>query len=132
MPEAVPFQTKAALALALLDEATACGVGQACVTGDADYGDTPHFLNGREERQARHVVAVRAPFRVHSAGASTGTGSISGVISPPTRRWPCWSSMRLAATGWSTIRRKRKRSWAGINIKGGAGGGFIGTRLRCC
>src|SRR3970282_2983529 len=39
VPEDVPFQTKAELALSLRDEANACGVRDACVTGDADYGD---------------------------------------------------------------------------------------------
>jgi SRSO17 transposase len=64
VPEDIPFQTKAEIALALLDEANACGVEHACVTGDADYGDNPHFLNGLEDRQERHVVAVRANFSV--------------------------------------------------------------------
>ena len=64
VPEAVSFQTKAELALALLDEAKACGVRHACVTCDADYGDNPHFLNGLEQRGERHVVAVRADFSV--------------------------------------------------------------------
>ena len=36
VPKAVPFQTKAAIALALLDEANLCGVKHACVTGEAD------------------------------------------------------------------------------------------------
>ena len=36
VPQAVSFQTKAAIALALLDEATRCGVKHACVTGAAD------------------------------------------------------------------------------------------------
>jgi len=42
VPVAVKFQTKAELALALLDEAKACGVRHSCVTCDADYGDNPH------------------------------------------------------------------------------------------
>jgi len=64
VPKDVAFQTKAAIALALLDEANTCGVKHACVTGDADYGDNPNFLNGLAERQERHVMAVRANFSV--------------------------------------------------------------------
>src|SRR5713226_3640046 len=64
VPAAVTFQTKAEIALALLDEATACGVRHACVTCDADDGDNPNFLTGLEERQERHGVAVRANFSV--------------------------------------------------------------------
>lgn len=64
VPEPVKFQTKAEIALALLDEAKASGVCHACVTGDADYGDNPQFLNGLEERGERHVVAVQEDFSV--------------------------------------------------------------------
>jgi SRSO17 transposase len=64
VPAAVRFQAKAELALALLDEAKACGVRYACVTCDADYGDNPHFLNGLEQRGERYVAAVRASFSV--------------------------------------------------------------------
>jgi SRSO17 transposase len=64
VPEALTFQTKAELALALLDEANACGVRHACVTWEADYGDNPNFLNGLEERGERHGGAVRANFSV--------------------------------------------------------------------
>jgi SRSO17 transposase len=46
VPQAIAFQTKAAIALALLDEANTCGVRPACVTGDADYGDNPNFSIG--------------------------------------------------------------------------------------
>lgn len=64
VPETVTFQTKAELALALLDEANACGARHACVVTDADYGDNPHFLNGLEARREHYVVTVRANFSV--------------------------------------------------------------------
>jgi SRSO17 transposase len=64
VPKAVVFQTKAEIALGLLDEAKHWGVKHECVTGDADYGDNPNFLNGLAQRQERHVVAVRATFSV--------------------------------------------------------------------
>jgi hypothetical protein len=194
IPAAVVFQTKAEIALALLEEATACGGEHACVTGDAEYGDNPPFLNGLEERGERHVVAVRASFSVTlgrgqaspllradaalagqalqdwqtiawSAGASgwwrakllalrgwrvEGDGTRHGgwlIGQRPGRgqtgEWKYfWSDFPAdtplavlgeyahRATGWSSIRRKRKRNWAGLNIKGGAGMGFIGTPSR--
>src|SRR6516225_6376862 len=179
VPAAVRFQAKAELALALLDEAKACGVRYACVTCDADYGDNPNFLNGLEQRGERYVVAVRADFSVtlggwpqnrartgrllrgaqgskagggpsfarYAAGgwmvmaaaisagcwgnapvaASTGIGSIAGVISRPPHHWPGWSNMPTAVTGSSSIMKKPKPSWAGISIKDGAGMVFIAT-----
>jgi len=70
IPDEVQFETKAGIALALLDEANACRVPHACVVADADYGDNPNFLNGLDERRERYVVAVRADFSV-ALGRST-------------------------------------------------------------
>jgi SRSO17 transposase len=53
IPEMIPFQTKAEIALSLLDEAHRCGVRHACVVVDADYGDNPNFFNGLEARHER-------------------------------------------------------------------------------
>jgi SRSO17 transposase len=50
IPAELRLQTKAELALALIDEANQCGVRHACVVADADYGDNPTFLNGLEAR----------------------------------------------------------------------------------
>jgi len=112
VPEAVAFQTKAEIALALLDEAKACGVVHACVTCDADYGDNPHFLNGLEERQERHVVAVRANFSV-----TLGRGPTSPVrradevlAAQPLQDWQT-IAWRAGATGWWRAKFLALRCW---------------------
>jgi SRSO17 transposase len=112
VPQAVTFQTKAEIALALLEEANTCGVSHACVTCDADYGDNPHFLNGLEERGERHVVAVRANFSV-----TLGRGQESPVrraddvlAAPPLQDWQtlAWSA---GAKGWWRAKFLALRCW---------------------
>ena len=111
VPETVKFQTKAEIALALLDEAQTCGVAHACVTCDADYGDNPQFLNGLEARGERHVVAIRADF--------------SGVLgrSPAS---PVWRADAVLAaqprSAWQTI------TWS-EGAQGGERAKFVA--LRC-
>ena len=112
VPAAVRFQTKAELALALLDEAKACGVRHACVTCDADYGDNPNFLNGLEQRGERHVAAVRANFSV-----TLGRGPVSPVqradvvlAAQPLQNWHtmAWSK---GAQGWWRAKFCALRGW---------------------
>ena len=62
VPEAVAFQTKPQLALALVDRAVRWGVPFRYVVADAGYGDTPRFLDGLEERGLRYVCAVERSF----------------------------------------------------------------------
>jgi len=112
VPEAVVFQTKAELALALLDEANACGVSHACVTCDADYGDNPNFLNGLEARQERHVVAVRANFGVTLGRGTDSPGRRADEVlaARPLQDWQtiAWSA---GAKGWWRAKFLALRCW---------------------
>jgi SRSO17 transposase len=112
VPAAVVFQTKAEIALALLDEANACGVGHACVTCDADYGDKPNFLHGLEARRERHVVAGRANFSV-----TLGRGQTSPVLRADevlaAQPLPDWQTMAWSAgaKGWWRAKLLALRCW---------------------
>jgi SRSO17 transposase len=112
VPADVMFQTKAEMALALLDEATACGGGHACVTGDADYGDNPNFLNGLAERGERHVVAVRANFSVTlgRGKAHPGRRADDVLAAAPLQDWRpiAWSE---GAKGWWRAQCLALRCW---------------------
>lgn len=87
VPAEVEFQTKAEIALDLLDYANGCGVQYACVVADADYGDNPNFLNGLEARSERCCVAVRANFSVASTRSSPVVRADELLISLPLQDW---------------------------------------------
>jgi len=112
VPLALTFQTKAEIALALLDEANACGVSHACVTCDADYGDNPNFLNGLEERGERHVVAVRANFSVtlERGQSSPVLRADEALAAQPLQAWQtiAWSE---GAKGWWRAKCLALRGW---------------------
>ena len=112
VPKALVFQTKAEIALALLDEANRCGVTHVCVTGDADYGDNPNFLNGLAERQERHVMAVRANFSVVlSRGPDCPVRRVDEVlVAHPRQAWRsiAWSE---GAKGWWRAQFLALRCW---------------------
>ncbi len=112
VPKAVVFETKAEIALALLDEANHCKVKHACVTGDADYGDNPNFLNGLEHRHERYVLAVRANFSVAlGRGAERPGRRIDEVLlAQPRHAWRsiAWSE---GAKGWWRAKFLALRGW---------------------
>jgi SRSO17 transposase len=112
IPKDMVFATKAEMALALLDEATRCGVKHECVTGDADYGDNPNFLTGLAQRQERHVMAVRANFSVVlGRGSDRPVRRVDEVlVAQPRRAWHsiAWSE---GAKGWWRAKFLALRCW---------------------
>jgi SRSO17 transposase len=94
VPPQLAFQTKAEIALDLVDAADAADLPYACVVADGDYGDNPSFLNGLEERGKRCVAAVRKDFQVSLGwGAQTATQRAETLIAAQSARdWQtiCW------------------------------------------
>src|SRR5919198_3063020 len=84
VPAEVTFQTKPAIALALLDQGRAWEVPHRCVVGDADHGGKPHFFAGLEARQERYVVGVRTDFQVSvGRAASSPVWRVGGAVPTP-------------------------------------------------
>jgi SRSO17 transposase len=129
VPQDLPFQPKAEIALVLLDEANRCGVKPACVTGDADYGDNPNFLNGLAARAERHVLAVRATFSVvlgrgHDCPVRRGD---EVLVAHPRHAWRsiAWSE---GATGGWRAKFLAVRCWRVDGDSTRHGGWLIGQR----
>lgn len=87
IPDAVTFQTKPQLALALLDEARTLGVPHVCITVDAGYGDAPSFLNALEHRDEPYVVAIASDFTVASTRTSAPLRADALLAGVPRRAW---------------------------------------------
>ena len=112
VPAAVPFQTKAEIALTLLDQARAWGVPHRCVVADADYGDTPNFLAGLEARHERYVVAIRADFRVSVQRKATSPVQRADAQLQALPRWQ-WRTIRWrqGTKGWLRKKFVAVRCW---------------------
>ena len=136
VPEAVPFQTKPELALALVDQARAWGVPFEVVVSDAGYGDNPGFLAGLEARQLAYVCrvsrtfGVRRPDEVQAAAAVVPRSAGRGQPRKP-RPAPLYPAEQVVAslpeTAWETITWRERdgeplqRQFAAVRVHWGTG-----------
>jgi SRSO17 transposase len=112
IPEHVRFETKAEIALDLLDQANAWGVRHRCVVSDADYGDNPRFLDGLEARREFYVAAIRANFQVAVArNAQTAPQRADTVIATQAARQWQTLSWKEGSRGWLKARFVAVRCW---------------------
>ena len=112
IPDTVQFQTKAEIALDLLDQADTWGVPPRCVVTDADYGDNPHFLDGLEQRRKRYVVAIRANFQVSLSRRAAATREAAQALIQR-QRAEQWMTIRWkeGTQGWLRARFTALRGW---------------------
>jgi len=112
VPAEVTFQTKAEIALELLDQARSWAVKHACIVADADYGDNPAFLNGLEARRERMVVGIRANFSVATARRTRVAGQRADELLAQVPRWQ-WQTIRWreGSTGWLRAKFTAIRCW---------------------
>lgn len=112
VPATVVFQTKAEIALDLLDQARAWDLPHACVVADADYGDNPAFLNGLEARRERLVVGVRANFSVAPVRRARVSAQRADELLAMLPRWQ-WQSIRWreGSRGWLRAKFVALRCW---------------------
>ena len=76
IPEDVTFQTKWALALALIDRAREWGIPVGVISADAGYGNSTEFRTGLAERQLSFVVGIQG---------TTAVWADQGDLAPPRR-----------------------------------------------
>jgi SRSO17 transposase len=87
IPTSIGFQTKAEIAIDLIDWAIAQAVTFMAVVADADYGDQPSFLDQLERRDLRYVMAVRRDFTVRTSADSPAQRADALVSAQPKRAW---------------------------------------------
>lgn len=108
VPGGIGFQTKAQIALAIVDRADVWGVPYQVVVADADYGGDSVFLAGLEQRGKRYGVAVPCDFHVEVFGqAAQGSRRADAVLKAlPLSTWTT-IAWREGTQGWL-----RKKFWA--------------------
>jgi SRSO17 transposase len=101
IPEDIEFQTKAEIALALIDEANRIGIPHSAVVADAGYGGDNTYLSGLESRQERYVNGVPCDFLVVQENDPRSITQRADVV-----------MTNIALQKWRTIRwREGTKGW---------------------
>jgi SRSO17 transposase len=127
VPAHIRFQTKAEIALDLLDWALAQTISCAAVVADADYGDQPFFLDGLEQRGLRYVMAVRRDFTVRADLPQAPQRADALLASQPKRAWRT-IAWREGSQGRLRARFVAVRCWRQDDLRRWREGWLIGEQ----
>ena len=101
VPEEVVLKSKAEIALELIAQANRPGVPNRAVVADAEFGDSPPFLDRLEALGETYAVDVRRDFRVcrRRAASDEGQRAETLIANLPARAWRVvrW---RQGSQGW--------------------------------
>jgi len=107
VPDAVTFQTKPELAVAMLEHAWAQGVPMAWVTGDEVYGDAPAVRDTVARADKKYVLAV---------AANTPVWRERVLRAAPAGEIPPWETVAAVVAAWAP------RRWHQITVAEGEKG----------
>jgi SRSO17 transposase len=125
VPDDVRFQTKAEIALDLLDWALEQALGFAAVTSDADYGDQPFFLDQLERRSLRFVMPIRRDFTVRASLERAPERADALIAAQPKRAWQT-IGWREGSKGRLRARFVALRCWRQTDTLGWIEGWLLG------
>ena len=82
VPDEIEFTSKWQIALSLLDDALAGGIGSHVVLADAAYGDINEFRNALTDRGLPYLVALKGASVVYPPGTQLAVPRQSGIGRP--------------------------------------------------
>ena len=111
VPDEVEFESKWQLALSLLDDALAAGLGPRVVLADAAYGDIGEFRSAITERGLQYVVAVKGGTVVYPPGTKLAVPRQSSHTGRPPSVARAVESEPLPIAKLATTLRFRHVTW---------------------
>jgi SRSO17 transposase len=129
VPDEIVFAPKWELALRLLDEALAAGVGEHVVLADAGFGDTGPFRSALRERGLDYAVGVHHPTKVWPPGTQFAVPPRTGKTGKPARNLRASSGTPLSIGELSKQLRYRTVTWR-EGTRGKQRSRFAAVRIR--
>lgn len=111
VPDDVEFEPKWQLALSLLDDALAAGVGSHVVLADAGYGDICEFRGALTERGLQYVVGVKGGTVVYPPGTELAVPRKSSHKGRPPSVARAVNAVPLSIANLSTGLSFRRVTW---------------------
>lgn len=129
VPDDVKFAPKWELALRLVDDALAAGVGTRVVLADAGYGDTTEFRNGLRERGLDYAVGVHHPTMVWRPGTKFAVPPKTSRKGPARRNAQATRGTPVTIGGLSKELTYRTVTWR-EGTRGKQSSRFAAVRIR--